>query len=643
MVHVLLSEFREEHNLEKAKTAYKDVQKTIRGGEQFELYGDVERLLPDHIKPEPLEKVMEIQEYVREDGRKKGSFARGGDSPQKGTKRKRNDDLGRNIPDGASTGFVSVAQLIAKGAKKRKKAAPPRDFELAGQDDDTDMDIEAGILPALSRRTVSSAASTSNVSASKTKPRLKKAATMDEKSTQKKRKSKKAVPKLTASQFSRKGADDEDDMDIEQGILPQLNPHLSPRHRHSSPSRSWPSSPEVPIAKTIVNDSVIELTDSERDSPPPNVVASSKPRITRSLSSKYWSSSPAIPIAKVADHSVIELTDSELDPRSSPRIESASPGVVNQEDSMAWLIDEDDEPDLNIASSSPVHGNNDAVQFIEPISSKQNENSRFDRDLPVPPADLFDDESIEFVIKNSVPASPKSSPPWNLSSSPPRSPPPRSKSGFQKPDMPPPNGLPTRFNIPSPVSNPEPSFSIRPLLQPKKRVIHTIAEPDSSLELDMPPPSQRRLHRQRESSPPARRPKKRAPSVPQRRNPLLDVSAAHSGDEISEGSSNSEDDVESDSDRRFLQESPETQASPSYNQTLAYRQSLLTQAPATARIPAFARPPRRRGAFGPSTSRLRTIVSSSPPPLGSELDEYSLGSFVVHDEAEISYIDSDEP
>ena len=32
-------------------------------GDQLELYTDVEHLLPDHIKPECLEMVMEIQEY----------------------------------------------------------------------------------------------------------------------------------------------------------------------------------------------------------------------------------------------------------------------------------------------------------------------------------------------------------------------------------------------------------------------------------------------------------------------------------------------------------------------------------------------------------------------------------------------------
>ncbi|KAL1671341.1 P-loop containing nucleoside triphosphate hydrolase protein, partial [Schizophyllum commune] len=67
VVHVLLAEGREELNFEKAKDAYRHVQQTITRGESLELYADVVRMLPDHIKPECVEKLMEIQEYVREE------------------------------------------------------------------------------------------------------------------------------------------------------------------------------------------------------------------------------------------------------------------------------------------------------------------------------------------------------------------------------------------------------------------------------------------------------------------------------------------------------------------------------------------------------------------------------------------------
>jgi len=65
-IHALLSEEREELNIEKAEAAYREVQKHINRGELYELYGDVERLIPEHLKLECIEKVVEIQEYVRD-------------------------------------------------------------------------------------------------------------------------------------------------------------------------------------------------------------------------------------------------------------------------------------------------------------------------------------------------------------------------------------------------------------------------------------------------------------------------------------------------------------------------------------------------------------------------------------------------
>ena len=70
-VHVLLSEDREERNWEKADDNYKDVQRFIVKAEHLELFEDVERLIPDHIKPECVEMEMEIEE--ESDG-KRGRF-----------------------------------------------------------------------------------------------------------------------------------------------------------------------------------------------------------------------------------------------------------------------------------------------------------------------------------------------------------------------------------------------------------------------------------------------------------------------------------------------------------------------------------------------------------------------------------------
>ena len=170
----------------------------------------------------------------------------------------------------------------------------------------------------------------------------------------------------------------------------------------------------------------------------------------------------------------------------------------------------------------------------------------------------------------------------------------------------------------------------------------------------MPPLSQKHLRHAREpTSPTPPRPVKRKKikiqdtAVAGKVNPWIDVEAGHSGGEVSGGSSDAENiELESESDRLFLKEPPETQISPSYDQLAAYRLSLLSQAPRGGKVPVFANPVRRRGAFyaasGSSRPR-RRIVSSSPPPEGDDgPDEYALGSFVVDDDAEISFIQSSE-
>ena len=66
----------------------------------------------------------------------------------------------------------------------------------------------------------------------------------------------------------------------------------------------------------------------------------------------------------------------------------------------------------------------------------------------------------------------------------------------------------------------------------------------------------------------------------------------------------------------------------------------MTQAPGGT-VPRFSKAPMRRGAgafMGPSRPHGGVLVSSSPPR-DSEPDEYAFGSFVVDDDAEISYLD----
>lgn len=600
---MLLAEGREEFNLEKAKETYKEVQKTIWKGEQLELYSDVSRLLPEHIKPQCLEKKMEIQEYIRDEGKKKTASNKEPISPAKG-KRKRNDDVNRNIPTGASTGFVSVADLLVKGAKKQK-TVPRKAFDVADQDDDTDMEIESGLVVAIPRRTKSSAPKAS-------KPATEKAKLRRSKTNAPKGKKKTHHIEPTSSQFSSKGIDDIDDIEIEKGLIVPL-PSTSSSRQSTSPSSSVarPESPPQPPAPPVLE--VIDLSDSD------DIVVHEN--------------------GEFLSHLTIPL------PHRTP---IAPPPDNGHDRSMAWLVDDDDDPDFEIVDSSPIANrrqtslrkssvkdefieHDESIEFVR-TSKMPNflhgqrrigHASRSPDHTGTPPEA---DDSIEFIQTTPVPSPtyPSSSPMWPNSSSPTKP-----IHAFDSRDMPPPI-LPRHLSSPFTEQDmPEPSFPVRP--GPKRR--RPVLE---SPYLEVPLPSQRRLHRR--YSPPAQNPPRKHKSPP--RNDLFDVAAIHSGDEVSEGSSGSEDE-EDEEDRLFLKEVPETQVSPSYDQTLAYRQSLFTQAPVGARAPAFANGPVRRGVLGRLgvSTRPRLVTSSSPPREDdNEPDEYALGSFVVDDDAEISYL-----
>lgn len=680
-MHVLLSEIREEANWEKAKDTYGEVQKSIVRGDMLELYADVERLLPDHMKPEVLEKKMDIEEYVREE---KGKKAAASSSVAAAKKRKRDaDDMGRNIPPGASSGFVKASDL-----KKRKKAKVKEFDPLAGEDDDTDREIEAG-LDAPPRRTVSTSAAPS--SPKKTKKVLRKAATMDSSkapSKEKKKKKKKStksrkeeVPSM--SQFSQMGVDDSDDLEIENG--PRFARHSgSPSRSSASPMRERPKSPKYWTSSPkglstedsveIVAENIFPATMRKHSRPKPS--SSNK----RPKSPKYWTSSPEM-------HAIDEVIDIPTSPHSSPsnsrtrrsqspqtirhknafivakEVQSPTPSKSasrepdGQNDSMAWLLEGDDEPeDFQIVDSSPIIGQkrksspshyNDSVEIVANNLPSPSLRGVGGSRLP----QLQPDDSVEFISYGSAKTGPII-PQRSSTSLPPHSASLNTKRPSFNSKMPPPD-LPLRFSERSPALHsdqeyPEPSFAVRPAgKRPKKRVVVT-SEPGSPL-MDIPNPSQRRLQRKRSQSPPAlnipptRQKRNKDPDAPRKLNPWIDAEAAHSGDEVSEGGSSQVDDVENEFDREFLQGLPETQVSPTYDQSLAYRQSLFTQAPASGRAPMFTnRPAARSARFAVGlSSRPRLLISSSPPVVESEPNEYAMGSFVVDDDEEIVYASSD--
>ncbi|KAI0932449.1 hypothetical protein AcW1_000425 [Taiwanofungus camphoratus] len=593
IVHVLLAEGREERNWEKAQDKYREVQHFIVRAEQLELYGDAERLLPDHIKPECVEMVMEIEEHIRVDrGSRKGSLFDGEHSPvPQSKKRKRDDNPARNIPAGASTGFVNVRDLLVKGGALKKKRKTQKDFDvLAGDDDEDDLEIEAGLFGP--RR----AASTSVMSGSSKAQKIKRATTIASaggtKWAAKPKKKKKQLKEPTGRQFELMGVEDSDDVEIERGL------HFADSPIPRTPSPLPQRSPVVPTSNEVV-----DLT-----TPDPQHAASSP------LSALSYSPDQSLKSRSASTLSRDKLTGrSSNPPEQSPSISSRSFSADKNigDADMAWLIEDDEEPDFQVVVSSPSH------RESSPRAECHVENVE----------DVFASPS---AISNSARAPALS----------------EAHHGalrHARNDMPLPAYLARSTSPILGEAFPEPSFAVRaPGNQARKRLI---SEPLDSSPLAMPPPSQRRLQRQRDSPSPraahqsAKRRKRKFTDVAeaQKMNPWIDVEATHSGDEHSLGSSDSDQPVD-EYDRQFVQELPETQVSPSYDQSAVYRRSLFTQAPAApGRAPIFAKPPVRRGlgVLGVGgISRSRTVISSSPR--GDDMDNYEFGSFVVADDAEIS-------
>ncbi|KAH9057001.1 hypothetical protein EDB87DRAFT_1833399 [Lactarius vividus] len=625
-VHVLLAEGREEMNWNKAREAYNQVQRTIVSGDQLELYGDTKRLLPDHIKPECLEMVMEIQEYDR------AATARSREKTAKGpsNKRKRNDNPARDIPPGACTGFVSVADLLVKQKNGKKRQKTIKFDENAGLDDDTDEEIEAGLFAP--RRSTSMSAASSKPP----KTKLKRSKTTTASGSKKGRP---AAPKrkrvraddteLTPSQFTREGAEDSDDKEIERGLQSTsvLRPSKSPTLVPSGSSRA--SSPEVPL---VQNQSIIDICTSAAPSrsPSPRHATPQPSADANDLAPQHVPPSPA-------KSGSAHEPDTAGTPESYRGPDGGSPDRIidlnedecepsKEEDSLAWLLADSEDGEAMESGPSKLWTRTSKSPDSDVIAVEDSER---------------EDESPIVLI-----SSPKRPSTERLTheASPPAISPPS------------PRLWPNAAHH-SPVVFPEPTLPVRPAGRAKKR----LAVADSSSPV-LPPLSQRRLHRREShlspSPPPAK--KRRLPKVKVRDtaaaariNPWIDVEATHSGDEVGGSSSatlSEDEEEESESDMRFVTELPPTQASPSYDQSAVYRQSLLSQVPpGPFSVPAFAAPPVRRGgvpgllrAAGPAAAG-PDMLTSSPPQPREEEDYYMLGSFVVDDEAEISIMQSSEP
>ncbi|KAH9835748.1 P-loop containing nucleoside triphosphate hydrolase protein [Rhodofomes roseus] len=637
VVHVLIAEGREDRNWERAKGKYKDVQDYIVKADELELYADVERLLPDHVKPVCVERVMEIEEYVREEKTsRKGSRADGGGSP-KGKKRRRSDDPLHNVPAGASNGFVNVKDLLVKGAKGRKKRKVDVDPEkYTGEDDDDDLEIEAGVFAP--RR----AASTSAVSRANNTRKLRRVKTVaSTDSAEKPKKRKKAVhpPELTESQIARMAADDSDDADIERGLASSSTTLCSANETLRSTSRRARDTSPVVLADR----SIIDLTTPSqptRTMSPAISLSSSPDRPLVRLGKKAGgrrcgttpspdpspsTSSPERPL-KSRSTSTLSRTRQPHQSASPPALtvnhSSGSPAldVAPKDGDMAWLIDDDEDPDIQVVKSSPVLHRN-----LSPVISSDDELDLFRERFNSPSPANGKDASLASVN-------------------------PVSGTVTKQRELMPPPALPARLTRPHEAEPmPEPTFAVRaPGVQNRRQAVIDLSD---SSPLAMPPPSQRRLRRQRSSpsppsppSPAPHRPKKRKFKdivEAQKANPWMDVEATHSGDERSVGSSDVEN--EDGYEPSFVQDALETQVSPSYDQSAVYRRSLLTQAPGGSRAaPVFANRPTARGwgAYG-GASASRVVSNSSR--YESEDDEYEFGSFVVDDDEDLATHSSSEP
>ncbi|OCB88592.1 P-loop containing nucleoside triphosphate hydrolase protein [Sanghuangporus baumii] len=533
-VDVLLSEEREERNWDKSKENYQDVQQTIICGNQLELYTDVERLLPDNIQPECLQITMPIEEYDPE--------ANVTPRSRKGTtekKRKRNNDINRNVPLGAFTGFVTASKLRpkAKGTKKAKKAKDLRDSDL--EDDSDDEEIAHGLRDVIS--------------------------------TPKKRKSRSSESKkpvqcslldMLNAPIPDRLEDDEDDLDIQNG--------LTPPNRRRRKDRDFSDSSNSPVSS----------------------VQPRKRRRTRVASSS--SSSDSDTAKRHAPSRVTSLAGSSSSALALSR---------NGQKKTKWLLDSGSEAEI----------------LSGPLPSPK----RVKPEVQKPDGVKFGFRSAKSLgVVESVSSSDEQE---EESST-------KADVGISSPLAKKEDGS----DVPSSV--PEPTYAVGRRAT-RKRIVQPDAPPSSPI--DERKEASRRLVRRRSSSlmpPPIVSPLQghipKKPKLNMTDNPMLfDVEATHSGDEVSGGDGSDIDMAESDSDRHFLEELPETQVSPSYNQIAAYRAGLMTQALGNDSGPLFKTKKKRVGPFaGGRTQVSKPPDWSSSPVRGSEPDEYEMGSFVVQDD-----------
>lgn len=548
-IAVLVAEGREEDNFSKAKASYAAVQNAIVSGDQIELYGDVERLIPPEIKPTVVEKVMTIQPYMKEV------------KETKATKRKRSEGDGPiSAPPGAKEGFVSVADMMKGAAAKSKakpagraKKLPKRDKILTDSDDDVPdgETILADILQTGKKKTRSPPSANSS--------------SEEEAPARKKVKSKaKVVPKPSSSSRA--------------SSAPKSGPIgfrsakdvYAEKQTEASSSEASDSAPVVPPSPPKKKKKKAKKTAVPTSaSPPPR----STKRPTAHVSSPELGSTSK---AKGKRKAVVEEEEEEIvAPRASPIVSRKSPKSPKPppqpspdwptQDDGAWLLNSDSDEEVPIsvpistrnekssmssAGAGPSrlathHAASPAIQrtskplkqspFVNRLITNMGPPTR----KPSSPSIIDLDDSIEtstskvIDIDDSIQtASPDSSLPIRSGAR--RNASVRRKAFFAdssspaKPDSPPPVS-PTH----SPMSSPE------------------IGDP----------PRRRRFKRPKWDRP----------------NDFIEMEAELSGEDVRGGSSDTEGEEDA-YDRDFIKDSDLSQVDTSYDQSAVYRQGLQTQA-----------------------------------------------------------------
>ena len=571
----MLAEGREENNWHEAQVKYKEVQKTIVRGDQLELYKDVPRLLPDCVKPSCIEVCMG-RSLLRRILILASQIVME-IIPYQREVPKRKSTLNSS---GKKRGGEPDVGSMLKSGKGQKRST--RDEGEAVVD-------PPGSPPKKKAKFVHDGSSESEIATSKSKRKAS--------NKMPKRLKNEALPRLPLKDGFRSAKDMMDTFANEE--TSSSEPESLSQIRNSTKRRRDGSSPLPDTEETV--STLPSMTKTDAKTVFAHQILTSKPTTGRSfpqMSEKSGGTGPR-------DHQshVLSAPAKKVRDPSNSSNPTATGGPV-EDGNMKWLMDSDSDTELLDTDAKPS-------KVTVELSTTSGE---------TPPSNIIDldndgDNDDYHLVGEAFNAidrpAPEISTTISLSSSPaPVRPPPRVvKSSLDD----------SNLSIPQPV-----------MRRLKRKIdVDEVARP-----LPLPPSKQPAT--ETPSSVVSRKKKSGLVHSLLNGHEFLEVEAEHSGDEIEAGSSDPEG-VENESDRQFAGDFDMSQMADDYDQHKVYRQSLFTQAPANG--PSFLNIPFRTAAFagGRAWQRPVRMPHGSSSPRNEEPDEYSFGSFVVHDEEELLY------